>query len=115
MTFPSPEDLELHKMTKCRFAPWVAVAALVVGIAAGAYGANIADKMDRLHLLAYLHACEYKSHGISDVAWEAYRKGITSSGPAYAYTHMVMSKNRAAAKCLNEGDKAVPRYWADVK
>ncbi len=94
-------------------APWLAVATLVIGIAFGAYGANIWDNMDRRHLAVYLNKCGYQSHGISDLAWEVYREGLTSSGPAYVSTRMVMSANIPAAECLREGPKAVPNYWKD--
>ena len=57
---------------------------------------------------AVLDSCSYESHGISDIAWEVYRKGKAPKGSALYYTRLLRSSNIPAAKCL---DAILPDMW----
>jgi hypothetical protein len=110
MTYPSPDD---YAEERDRILPYLAILTMVVGFAGGMFVKDVFTEWDRAKLGVYLDACGYQPHGISDLAWEVYREGFTSAGPAYVSTRMVMSANIEAAECLYQGDKAVPRYWKD--
>lgn len=44
-------------------------------------------------LMKRLEACGYEHHGISDLAWYYYLKGLAPAGSARYYSSMVSSKN----------------------
>jgi hypothetical protein len=44
-------------------------------------------------LFAKLEACGYQHHGISDLAWIYYLKGMAPAGSARYYSSMVSSQN----------------------
>jgi hypothetical protein len=79
------------------------VVAFIFGMLVGIALASIEKDRDEapgLTLSAQLKACGYTNHGISDVAWELYARGLIPLGSALYYTNMVRSSNTEAAKCM---------------
>lgn len=79
----------------------IVAAAFLLGVAAGA-STPVMEIGERV-LFKTLDDCGYTRHGISDMAWVYYNKGIIPAGSARYYTHMMSSSNHGAVgACIKE-------------
>lgn len=81
----------------------VLIVQFILGFGAGVTSRGTALDREETSLFAKLMACGYTRHGISDMAWIYYVKGIIPAGSARYFTVRLHAENTGAvAVCIKE-------------